>query len=232
MFFYPFDSTMVILIPAIILSLYAQLKISSTFNRYSQVRSAAGYSGGQTARRLLDQNGLYDVQVQPIPGKLTDHYDPRSKVVRLSEEVYYGSSLAALGVAAHETGHAVQHDHAYAPLAIRTAIVPVANFGSGIAPWLIIIGLFLGQGGGLLLDIGILAFTAVVIFQLVTLPVEFNASSRALAFLGNGYLVRDEVRGARRVLTAAALTYVAAALTSVLTLVRFLMLAGVGRRDD
>lgn len=223
---------MVILIPAIILSLYAQLKISSTFNRYSQVRSAAGYSGGQTARRLLDQNGLYDVQVQPIPGKLTDHYDPRSKVVRLSEEVYYGSSLAALGVAAHETGHAVQHDHAYAPLAIRSAIVPAANFGSGIAPWLIIIGLFLGQGGGLLLDIGILAFTAVVIFQLVTLPVEFNASSRALAFLGNGYLARDEVRGARRVLTAAALTYVAAALTSVLTLVRFLMLAGVGRRDD
>jgi uncharacterized protein len=230
---FPFyDSTMIILIPAIILSLYAQFKVSNTFKRFSKINSAGGYSGAQVARRLLDQNGLFDVQVEMVAGRLTDHYDPRSQVVRLSPEVYQGTSLSALGVAAHETGHAVQHDHSYVPFNLRSSIVPVANFGSNAAPFLILIGLFMGQGGSFLVDLGILAFTAVVVFQIVTLPVEFNASSRAMAFLESGFLTREEVSGARKVLSAAALTYVAAALTAVLTLVRFLLLANVGRRDD
>lgn len=231
MFFPIFDPTMVILLPAIILTIYAQIKISSTFNSYSRVHAAAGYTGAQVARRLLDNKGLYDVQVDVIEGNLTDHYDPRGRVVRLSHDVYYGTSIASLGVAAHETGHAVQHDEAYAPFNMRAAIVPVASFGSRVAPWLIILGFFLSAPS--LLQVGIVAFTAVVLFQIITLPVEFNASSRALAFLENGaYLARDEVRGARKVLSAAALTYVAAALTAVLTLVRFLILANAGRRDD
>ncbi|HZW83669.1 MAG TPA: zinc metallopeptidase [Candidatus Deferrimicrobium sp.] len=230
---FPFyDSTMIILIPAIILSLYAQFKVSNTFKRFSKIRSAGGYTGAQVARRLLDQNGLFDVQVEMVEGRLTDHYDPRSQVVRLSPEVYQGTSLSALGVAAHETGHAVQHDHSYVPFNLRSTIVPVANLGSNAAPFLILIGLFMGQGGSFLVDLGILAFTAVVVFQIVTLPVEFNASSRAMAFLESGFLTREEVSGARKVLSAAALTYVAAALTAVLTLVRFLLLANAGRRDD
>ncbi len=231
--FVPFwDSSMVVLIPAIILTLYAQFKVSNTFKRYSRIGSAAGYSGAQVARRLLDQNGLYDVRVEMVEGQLTDHYDPRAQVVRLSPDVYRGTSLAALGVAAHETGHAVQHDHAYVPFNLRSAIVPVANLGSNAAPFLILIGLFMGRGGTFLVDLGIIAFTAVVIFQIVTLPVEFNASSRAMAFLESGFLTREEAPGARKVLSAAALTYVAAALTAVLTLVRFLLLANAGRRDD
>ncbi|HWJ02042.1 MAG TPA: zinc metallopeptidase [Verrucomicrobiae bacterium] len=228
---FPFmDWTMVILLPAIILSIYAQIKISGTFSRYSKVEAAGGYAGYQIARRLLDQQGLYDVQVEMVEGRLSDHYDPRSQTVRLSPDVYHGRSLAALGVAAHETGHAVQHDHAYVPFGMRSAIVPFASFGSNIAPWLIILGMFLASQN--LLYIGIIAFTAVVVFQLITLPVEFNASSRAMAFLENGFLAGDEVKGARKVLSAAALTYVAAALTSILTLVRFLVIANAGRRDD
>lgn len=228
-----FDPTIIILIPAIILSIYAQIKITSTISRYSKVKAASGYTGGQVARRLLDQKGLYDVQVELAGGRLTDHYDPRVKVVRLSEDIYYGTSLAALGVAAHETGHAVQHDEQYIPFTTRSTIVPVASLGSNVAPFLILIGLFMGSAGSFLLDLGIIAFTAVVVFQLVTLPVEFNASSRAMAFLENGgYLVRDEIRGAHKVLRAAALTYVAAALTAILTLVRFLLIANAGNRDD
>jgi len=233
MFFPFFDSSMIVLIPAIILTIYAQIKISSTFKRYAKIRAAGGYTGAQVARRLLDQKGLYDVQIERTQGHLSDHYDPRTKVVRLSEDIYNGTSLAALGVAAHETGHAVQHDEGYVPFNTRSSIVPVANFGSQIAPWLIMAGFFLGSRAGILLDLGIIAFAAVVVFQLVTLPVEFNASSRALAFLENGgFLVREEVKGARKVLRAAALTYVAAALTAVLTLVRFLLLANARDGDD
>lgn len=231
MFPYFFDPTMIILIPAILLSIYAQTKISSTFANYSRVRSASGFSGAQIARRILDQQGLYDVQVQAVSGNLSDHYDPRTQVVSLSRDVYYGTSIAALGVAAHETGHAVQHDQAYTAFAMRSAFAPVASLGSTVAPWLIILGFFMAARP--LLEIGIFAFTAVVLFQLITLPVELNASSRAMIFLENGaYLDAGELKGARKVLSAAALTYVAAALTAILTLVRFLVLANSGRRND
>ncbi|MDA8442750.1 MAG: zinc metallopeptidase [Peptococcaceae bacterium] len=228
---FPFyDPTMLLLIPAIILTIYAQGKISATFNKYAKVRSASGYSGAQIARRLLDQNGLYDVQVKSVSGKLSDHYDPRTQVVSLSQEVYNGTSIAAIGVAAHETGHAVQHADAYAPFNMRATIVPVASLGSSLAPWLIIIGFVMAYYQ--LILVGVVAFAAVVLFQLITLPVEFNASRRAIAFLGNGYLEGAELQGAHKVLNAAALTYVAAALTAVLTLLRFILLANAGRRND
>ena len=230
MFFPMMDWTFVILIPAIILSLYAQINISTTFRKYSKVRAAGGYTGAQVARRLLDQKGLHDVQVEVVQGRLSDHYDPRSQILRLSPDVYNGTSLAALGVAAHETGHAIQHDEMYVPFSMRSTIVPIASFGSNAAPWLIIVGMFMASQT--LLWVGIISFTAVVVFQMVTLPVEFNASSRAMALLENGFLSGEETKGARKVLRAAALTYVAAALTAILTLVRFVLIANSGRRND
>lgn len=226
-----FDWTMIILIPAILVSMYAQFKIQSAYSQWSQVRAASGVSGAMVARELLRQAGIYDVEVEMIQGHLTDHYDPRSKKLRLSPEVYNGSSIAALGIAAHETGHAVQHDVGYYPLALRNSLVPVANLGSNLAFPLIIIGLLLGSPA--LAIWGVYAFTAVVLFQLVTLPVEFNASSRAVALLeGSGFITRNEVKPTKAVLNAAALTYVAAALTAVLNLVRLLIIAGVLRRDE
>ncbi|AEB76179.1 peptidase, membrane zinc metallopeptidase, putative [Clostridium botulinum BKT015925] len=215
---------MVILIPALIISAWAQLKVSSTFNKFSNVRSMNGYTGAQVARMLLDAEGLYDIPVQEISGRLTDHYDPRNRVMRLSTDVYNGTSVASIGVAAHETGHAIQHKKHYAPLEIRNSIVPVVNFSSS-ASWIIfMIGIFIKSSG--LIQIGIMLFSAVVIFQLITLPVEFNASNRALKILeSRNILYGDEIRGARSVLSAAAMTYVAAALTAILELVRLIAIS-------
>ncbi|MHB8124238.1 MAG: zinc metallopeptidase [Desulfitobacteriaceae bacterium] len=226
------DRTMVLLIPAILLSLYSQFKISSAFRRYSQVRSRKGLSGAQVARAILQSQGLYDVQIETIGGRLSDHYDPRTRVVRLSEDVYRGNSLASVAVAAHETGHALQHANGYFPLQLRSTFVPVANFGSGLGPILILVGFFMPTFD-FLLQIGILLFSFAVLFQLITLPVEFNASNSAMILLQDGGMLdSDEVRGARSVLNAAALTYVAAALAAVLQLARFIILAQGRSRDD
>jgi len=221
----------ILLIPAIILTVYAQMKISGTYGRYSRIRSSSGRTGADVARMILDENGLYDVKVEAVAGNLTDHYDPRTHTVRLSSDIYNSTSIAALAVAAHETGHAVQHADGYTPLKIRTAFVPVASFGSQIGPLLIILG-FVLPSIPILLTIGIYAFAFAVLFQIVTLPVEYNASSRALAFLNDSGIIAsgEEMAGARRMLNAAALTYVAAALTAILTLLRFVWIAQ--GRDD
>ena len=225
------DSTMILLIPAILLSLYAQQKISSAYKNYSRVRALSGLTGAQAARAILNSQGLYDVRVEAIRGSLSDHYDPRTKVVSLSDDVYSGNSLASVAVAAHETGHAVQHASGYFPLALRSAFVPAANFGSGAGPVLILIGLFM-PSFNILLELGIFVFALAVLFQLITLPVEYNASHRALVLLQEESLLgSEEIKGARSVLNAAALTYVAAALAAVLQLARFLIIAQ-GRRDD
>lgn len=219
-----FDSTIIILIPAIILTMYAQSKIQSEYSKYSKVRTSKGYTGAQVAREILNQNGLSDVNIELVGGKLSDHYDPRTKVLRLSNEVYNGSSIAANAIAAHEVGHAIQHAKAYAPLKIRNAIVPVVNIASQAAWPLIFIGLFFAQFQNLL-NIGIIMFSATVIFQLVTLPVEFNASERALNQLSQGgILVGNEVAQGKKVLSAAALTYVAAAASAMTQLLRLLMI--------
>ncbi|EHQ91465.1 zinc metallopeptidase [Desulfosporosinus youngiae] len=225
------DPTMVLLIPAILLSLYAQFKISSSYKRYSKIRSQSGLTGAQVARGILKSNGLYDVRVEPIGGRLSDHYDPRTRIIRLSEDVFHGSSLSSIAVAAHETGHALQHASGYFPMQLRSSFVPVANIGSGAGPILIMVGLFMPTYGWLL-ELGIFAFAFAVLFQVITLPVEYNASSRALSLLQEGRIIgSDEVRGARSVLNAAALTYVAAALAAILQLVRFMLIAR-GRSDD
>jgi len=224
-----FDSSMLVLIPALIIAAWAQYKISSTFDRYSKVRSMRGYTGADVARMLLDGSGLSDVPVELVQGKLTDHYDPVNRVMRLSNDVFYGSSVASLGVAAHETGHAMQHQERYAPLMIRNSIVPVVNFGSNLSWVLFFAGFIFGITS--LLRIGILLFLTVVIFQMVTLPVELNASKRALALLGSrGILYDEELQGAKRVLDAAALTYVAAALMAIAQLARLIILSN--RRED
>lgn len=219
-----YDWTYLILIPALIISAWAQMKVKSTFNKYSKLRSTNGYTGAQVARMLLDTEGLYDVPVQMIQGRLTDHYDPRNRVLRLSTEVYNSTSVASIGVAAHETGHAIQHQRHYVPLQIRNSIVPVVNFSSS-ASWIIfILGFFMGLPS--LVNIGIALFTAVVFFQLITLPVEFNASNRALIILEKrNILYGDEIKGAESVLKAAAMTYVAAALTAILQIVRLIVLS-------
>ena len=226
-----FDPTMVLLIPGIILAMYAQFKVQSTFQKYARVNATRGLTGAQVARKILDDNGLYDVDVELTPGELTDHYDPRVKKVRLSNVVYSGRSLASLGVAAHEVGHAIQHATGYAPLHIRSSIAPVAQFGSTLSFPLLLLGILMGSPS--FVQLGVLLFTGVVLFQVVTLPVEFNASSRAMGLLASdGYISRDEERGTKRVLNAAALTYVAAALMAVLNLVRLLIISGMlGRRD-
>ncbi len=221
---FPFDNTIIILIPAIILSIYAQFAIRSAYSKWSKVNSTLGMTGAQVAHRLLQQNGINDVDVEPVAGELSDHYDSRAKKVRLSEGVYNSTSLAALSVAAHETGHAIQHAHSYAPLNIRQALFPVASIGSTWGFWIFIIGMFFSSFS-FLMDVGIVLFAGATLFQVVTLPVEFNASNRALAQLSNGgYLRTDEINGAKKVLNAAALTYVAAAAMSILTLIRLLIL--------
>ncbi len=224
--FLPMDVTMILLIPAFILSLYAQFAIRSAYAKWSRVPSSTGMTGAQAAKSLLLKNGITDVEVEPVAGTLTDHYDSRAKKLRLSTDNYHGTSLASIAVAAHETGHAIQHAVSYAPLGIRQAIFPVASFGSTWGIWLFFIGLIFG-GFRFLMDIGILLFAGAVLFQVVTLPVEFNASRRALLQLENGgYLRPHEIDGARKVLNAAALTYVAAAAMAILQLIRLLLIRG------
>lgn len=231
-YYYGFDlSYLVLVVPAILLGLWAQARVQSTYARYSRVRAIRGITADQVARRILDANGLRDVSIQRIAGSLTDHYDPRERVVRLSETVYGSPSIAAIGVAAHEVGHAVQHATGYAPLKLRTAIVSVTNIGSTLSMPLILIGILLNSSR--LALVGVALFGLVAVFQLVTLPVEFNASSRALATLdGMDILGREELGGARQVLTAAALTYVAALIQSLAQLLRLMILVGGRRRND
>lgn len=223
-----YDSTMLLLIPAMILAMYAQMRVKSTFNRFLQVPSQRGFSGADVARQILNANGLYNVPVEQVPGSLSDHYDPRNRTVHLSPEVFSGRSIASLSVAAHEVGHAIQHAEAYKPMTARAMIFPAVNISSAAAMPLAILGLVMGFP--MLLDIGILLFTIVVAFHMVTLPVEFNASSRAIAQMVQGGYIYDEERPlAKKVLSAAALTYVAAASVAVMQLIRLLLLRG--RRD-
>lgn len=225
-----FDPTFIILIPAMLFAAYAQGKIQSTFGKYLRVPGSKGISGYQVARSILDSQGLYDVRVERVSGKLTDHYDPRKTAVRLSDAVYNSSSIAAVSVAAHETGHAIQHHEGYLPLNLRSTIAPIASFGSSAAWIFIILGIVFNAFNIIML--GVYAFTAAVIFQMVTLPVEFNASSRAIALLeSQGYIARDEVKPASRVLRAAALTYVAATIVALSQLLRLLVIANSRRRD-
>ena len=230
---YYFDPTYILIIIAAIISLIAQWRVNSAFSKYSRVASMSGMTGAQAARMILQSNGINDVSVQRISGKLTDHYNPSTKVLNLSESVYGSTSVAAIGVAAHECGHAIQHARGYFPLSLRTALVPVANIGSQLSWVFIIVGAILSFNQTLI-TIGIIMFSAAVLFQLVTLPVEFNASARALEQLeSNGILYRDEVSQTRKVLSAAALTYVAAAATAILQLLRLIILfGGRGRRGD
>lgn len=230
-----FDPTYILVIIGAVICLAASAKVKSTFNKYNRVRSMSGMTGAQAAERILNSAGIYDVSIQHISGNLTDHYDPRNKVLSLSDSTYGSASVAAVGVAAHECGHAIQHQTSYAPLNIRSAIVPVANFGSTIAWPLILIGLFFNSSTGtFLIDLGIICFSLAVLFQLVTLPVEFNASSRAVKILeSTGILGQEELQGTRKVLGAAALTYVAGAASAILQLLRLVILfGGRGRNDD
>ena len=223
-----FDPTMILVYIGALLSMWASSKVNSTFQRYSRVRSMTGMTGAEAAKRLLQSQGIYDVTVQPVRGQLTDHYDPRTKTVNLSESVYGSTSVAAVSVAAHECG---QDNVGYAPLRLRSAFVPIANFGSKISLPLIILGFFIGLTP--FIEIGIWMFVLAVLFQIITLPVEFNASSRAANLLDSlGILQGDEVRGTKRVLGAAALTYVAAAAASILQLMRLIILFGGRRRND
>lgn len=231
--FYPayFDSTYILVIIGVVLSLFASARVKTTFSKYSRIRSHSGLSGAEAAERILHHAGIYDVTIERAEGQLTDHYDPRRKVLRLSEAVYGSNSISAIGVAAHECGHAIQHQNAYAPLKIRSALVPVANFGAAIAWPLILIGLLL-TGSQTLIDIGIILFSTAVLFQLITLPVEFNASRRAVQKLNEtGILYYEELNQSKKVLNAAALTYVAAAAATILQLLRLILLFGGRRRD-
>jgi uncharacterized protein len=217
-------------LPALALALFAQMNVKSTFNRYSRVANSRGYTGADVARRILDRNGLHSVGIERVGGTLSDHYDPRTRVVRLSQEVYDGRSVASLGVAAHETGHAIQHSAAYAPLTFRNAIIPVTQFSSSASIWILLIG-FIFNWRPLVLT-GIVLFSFAVIFQLITLPVEFNASARALQILDSGgILCGEELAGARKVLRAAALTYVAATVVAFAQLFRLIAIFGGSRRD-
>jgi hypothetical protein len=226
-----FDPMYLIIVgPAILLAVWAQYKVRSVYKRYLRVAASSALTGAQVARRLLDSQGLRNVEVELVDGELTDHYDPRGKVLRLSRNIYQGRSLAAYGIVAHETGHAIQDLVGYTPMKLRANLVPTANLGSNLAPLLIFIGIILAYGGAVigvsLVYLGIIIFAAAVAFHFVTLPVEFNASSRALGILkSTGLLTTDELLPAREVLNAAALTYVAAALTAVSQLIYFLILA-------
>ncbi len=223
-----FDWTyLVIVLPMVILSMIAQANVTSTYKKYSQVWSRRGLTAEEAVRRILSANGLYDVGITRCAGNLTDHYDPRTNTIALSESVYGSTSVAAIGVAAHEAGHAIQHAENYAPVKIRTAIVPITNFGSKLSVPLVILGLILGFVE--LAYAGILLFGLVVIFQLVTLPTEFDASRRAVKALGDGYLDEEEMKGTKKVLTAAALTYLAALFVALASLLRLLVLVRGGR---
>lgn len=226
-----FDPTMILVLIGAALSMWASARVNSTFQKYSRVRSMTGMTGAEAARRLLNSQGIYDVSIEAISGQLTDHYDPRTKTLRLSEPVYQSTSVSAIGVAAHECGHAIQDNVNYAPLKLRGAFVPVVNLGSQLSWPLILIGLLIGGMGSTMVNIGIWMFVLVVLFQLITLPVELNASRRAVVLLDQtGILHGEEVGQTRKVLGAAALTYVAAAAASILQLLRLVILFG-GRRD-
>lgn len=226
---------LILVLPAVIFSLWASIRVNTTFKKYSKIRSMRGITGAEAARRVLDANGLQHIRIEQIPGNLTDHYDPRSDVIRLSESVYGNTSVAAIGVACHEAGHAVQHAENYAPVKIRAAIIPVTNIGSRLAIPLIILGILLNVLAPeflVIAYIGVACYGLCTLFQLVTLPTEFDASRRALQCIENyGILGSEEIGGARRVLTAAAMTYVAALAVSLMQLLRlFLMVSGNSRR--
>ncbi|WP_200898521.1 zinc metallopeptidase [Gottschalkia purinilytica] len=216
-----------ILMIAIMFSLYAQAKVQGTFNKYLKVRSMSGYTGAEVARKILDRNGLYNIPIEMTPGKLTDHYDPSKRVLRLSQEVYNGTSVASLGVAAHEVGHAIQHSKEYAPLTIRNAIVPVVMFSSRFVWVIIFLGLIIASSP--LVKVGIILYAAIVAFQIITLPVEFDASNRAMANLEQGILSPQEIAPTKKVLSAAAMTYVAATLVALAQLFRLISMSN--RRD-
>ena len=223
-----YDSTYLLLIPAILISMWAQGKVNSTFNKYVRVKSYRGYSGAEAARIILDSNGLSNVDIELTRGRLSDHYDPSKRVLRLSNDVYYGTSLASIAVAAHECGHAIQHKVEYGPLKLRSASVPLANVGSNLSWIIFLLGLVFSIQP--LVTAGIVLFAAVVVFQLITLPVEFDASARALQQVRNvGILYDDELVGAKKVLDAAAMTYIAAAIMAISQLIR---LIAISRRDD
>lgn len=233
MFYYYFDWTYIFVLIGVVICMMASGRVNSVFSRYSRMRSHSGMTGREAAERILRRNGIYDVRVIHIPGNLTDHYNPGNKTLGLSDTVYNSSSVAAVGVAAHECGHAVQHSVGYAPLTIRGALVPVANFGSAISWPLILIGLLInGQMSALLINLGILLFSAAVLFQIVTLPVEFNASGRAVKALeSSGMLYPDEISAVKKVLGAAALTYVAGAASMILQLLRLMIIGGRKNND-
>ncbi|MBR5251419.1 MAG: zinc metallopeptidase [Oscillospiraceae bacterium] len=221
---------LILVVPALIFSMWAQSRVTSTFNRYSQQRTYSGMTGYEAARRILQANGLYHVQVERVAGNLTDHYDPKANVIRLSDSVFGSNSVAAVGVAAHEAGHAVQYAKQYAPIKLRTAIIPVTQIGSQLSIPLVLIGFIMGAQG--LVNIGLLLFATVAIFQLVTLPVEFDASARAVKALEMGGTVGDEeLHGVKKVLSAAAMTYVAALAVSVANLLRLVLRFGGRNRD-
>ena len=234
--FYPlsyfrFDPTIIILIPAVILTLYAQSKVQSNFVKYLRVQTQKGYTGVQVARRLLDQHGLQNIPIELSRGKLSDHYDPTKQILRLSQEVYEGHSVAAVSVAAHEVGHAIQHANGYIPLSLRNIVFPIARFGSSAAWPFMMIGLLIPSLGSLM-NIGILLFGTAVLFQIITLPVEFNASSRALELLDtNGFVVENEIKGSKKVLQAAALTYIAAMASGIAQLLRLIMIRNRNNRE-
>lgn len=227
-----FDPTYILVLIGAIICMLASAKVQTTYKKYASYRSMSGMTGAQAAERILHSQGIYGVSIERVSGNLTDHYDPRSKILRLSDTVYGSTSIAAIGVAAHECGHAVQDEVGYAPLKIRGALVPVANFGSALSWPLILIGVLLSWNT-LLIQFGIILFCAAVAFQLITLPVELNASNRAIALLSqNGILYGDEVGQTRKVLNAAALTYIASAAAMILQLLRLLILFGGRRNDD
>lgn len=233
-FYMYYDPTYFLVLIGVILSLIASARVKSTFNKYSQMRNSRGMTGAQAAEQVLHGAGIYDVRIEHVAGNLTDHYDPRNKVLRLSDTVYGQTSVAAVGVAAHECGHAIQHAKGYGPLKFRNVLVPVANFGAKIAWPLILVGLLINsESSWFIMQAGIIAFSLAVLFQIVTLPVEFNASNRAIRVIADsGIMYGEEIVAAKRVLSAAALTYVAAAASSILQLLRLVLLAGGRRRND
>lgn len=233
MFYYYYDWTYLLVLIGVVVCMAASSRVRSVFSRYSRVRSHSGMTGKEAAEQILRRNGIYDVQVIHIPGNLTDHYNPGKKTLGLSDSVYNSSSVAAIGVAAHECGHAVQHAVGYAPLTIRGALVPAANFGSALSWPLILVGLLMNsQMSAMLINLGILLFSAAVLFQIVTLPVEFNASGRAVKVLeSSGMLYPEEVGDVKKVLRAAALTYVASAASMILQFLRLIIIGGRRRND-
>ena len=231
-YYYGYDSMYILVIIAAIFSMIASAKVNSTFNKYAKVRSMAGFTGAEAAQRILQSAGINDVRIERVSGNLTDHYDPKSRVLRLSDATYSSASVAAVGVAAHECGHAIQHQVGYGPLKLRSTLVPAANLGSKLGIPIILVGLLIGGAGSILIQVGIWAFSLAVLFQLVTLPVEFNASNRAVRILEDRGLLRQEELGmCRKVLSAAAMTYVAAAASSIISLLRLVLLYGRRRND-